>query len=84
MKEIKDKFVSDHLFYLVLAYLDATDYEPIYKRKLEKYESNLTPPIFSLTWVDYSVFKELVSEAVSYFESKSEDITEETIEKYGY
>ena len=83
MKELKDKFVSDHLYYLVLQYINDTEFEPIYKRHLERYESNLTPPTFSLSWVDYSVFKELVSEAVSYFESKSEEITEETIEKYG-
>jgi hypothetical protein len=83
MKEIKDKFVSDYLFYLVLAYLDATNHEPIYKRKLERYEGYPTRPMFSLRWVDYFIFKELVSEAVSYFESKSEDISEETVEKYG-
>ena len=69
MKTLKDIKVSDHLFYLVLAYLDETGCEPIYKRHLETYENGR--PMFSLRTVSYDIFIELVDEAVIYFKKQS-------------
>lgn len=70
MKQLKDKKVSDHLFYFVLAYLDETDYNPIYDRHLEQYNEDGRPR-FSLRDVEYSIFKELVDEAVVYFKNQT-------------
>jgi hypothetical protein len=82
MKEIKDKFVPDHAWYFVVAYLHQTGFQPIYDRKLEKYDEKTGFPIFQMEWVNWETFKELMNEAVSYFEEHAEDITEETIDKY--
>lgn len=72
MKQLKDKKVSDHLFYLVLAYLDDVDCKPIYDRHLERYDER-GRPMFSLRDIEYSDFIALVSEAVEYFKTQSED-----------
>ena len=70
MKTLKDIKVSDHLYYLVLAYLDETGCEPIYKRHLETYGTN-GRPMFSLLSVSYDIFVELVDEAIIYFKNQS-------------
>lgn len=72
MKQLKDKQVSDHLFYLVLAYLDETNCKPIYDRHLERYDER-GRTMFSLRDIEYSDFIALVSEAVEYFKTQSED-----------
>lgn len=82
MKEIKDKFVPDHAWYFVLAYLHDTRFQPIYDRKLEKYDEKTGFPVFQIGWVDWETFKELLNEAVAYFTEHAEDITEENIDKY--
>lgn len=76
MKQLKDKKVSDHLFYLVLAYLDETNNEPIIRRNLGTIDNDdfLHRLKFSLIDIEYSVFIELVSEAIEYFKSQTEDI----------
>ena len=73
MKTLKDIKVSDHLFYLVLTYLDETGYKPIYKRHLETYNEN-GRPMFSLRTIPYDIFIELVDEAVIYFKNQSKEI----------
>ena len=70
MKQLKDKQVSDHLFYLVLAYLDETDWDPVYNRNLEQYNEDGRPR-FSLRDVEYSIFEELVDEAVVWFKGQT-------------
>ncbi|MBO7451720.1 MAG: hypothetical protein J6U54_15355 [Clostridiales bacterium] len=70
MKQLKDKQVSDHLFYLVLAYLDETDRKTVYERHLEQYNEDGRPR-FSLRDVEYSVFESLVDEAVVWFKSQT-------------
>lgn len=82
MKEIKDKFVPDILWYLVSEYLHDTYFAPIYRRKLEKYDEKTGRPYFSLKWVDFKTFDELTKEALNWFWLSCEDITEETIDKY--
>ena len=76
MKQLKDKKVSDHLFYLVLAYLDETNNEPIIRRNLGTIDNDdfLHRLKFSLIDIEYSVFVELVSEAIEYFKSQTENI----------
>ena len=86
MKAIQDKFVSDHLWYMVLAYLHEVRYKWVYDRNLEMYDVSLPPhqrfPQFSLEWLTYEQFQELVKDAVEYLLGRSEDITEESIDKY--
>ena len=82
MKELKDKFVPDDIWYFVLAYLNKTSFQPIYDRKLEKYSADTGLPIFSMSWLSYDVFEILAHEAVLYYMQHVEDITEENIDKY--
>ena len=88
MKELKDKFVSDHLWYMVLAYLHQVKFKWVYDRKLERYDYDESVPKhqrfpqFHLDWLTYEQFQELVKDAVQFLMSQSEDITEETIDKY--
>ena len=88
MKEIKDKFVSAHLWYMVLAYLHETDFKWVYDRKLERYDYDESVPVhdrfpqFALEWLTYEQFTELANDALEYLLSTSKDITEETIDKY--
>ena len=86
MKALKDKFVSDHLWYLVLAYLHEVKFKWVYDRHLERYDESLPVhqrfPMFQVGWLTYDQFQELVKDAVEHFQSQTEDITEETIEKY--
>lgn len=88
MKVLKDKFVSDHLWYMVLAYLHQVHFKWVYDRHLERYDydESVPPhqrfPQFQLEWLTYEQFKELVNDALQFFMGQSEDITEETIDKY--
>jgi hypothetical protein len=74
MRQLKDKQVSDHLFYLVLAYLDETNNEPIIRRNLGTVFDNddfLHRLKFSLIDIEYSIFEELVDEAIVYFKQQT-------------
>lgn len=88
MKTLKDKFVSDHLWYMVLAYLHQVRFKWVYDRHLERYDypETIPPhqrfPQFQLEWLTYEQFQELVNDAVQFLMSQSEDITEENIDKY--
>ena len=86
MKALKDKFVSDHLWYLVLAYLHDVNFKWVYGRHLERYDESVPVhqrfPQFKLEWLTYDQFQELVSDAVQFLLDQSEDITEETIDLY--
>lgn len=88
MKPLKDKFVSDHLWYMVLSYLNEVRYKWVYDRHLERYDETVPVhrrlPMFKLEWLNYEQFKELVKDAVEHFENQTEDITEENIDKYEY
>ena len=46
MKALKDKFVSDHLWYMVLAYLHQVRFKWVYDRHLERYDYNETVPAY--------------------------------------
>lgn len=86
MKAIQDKFVSDHLWYMVLAYLHQVEFKWVYDRHLERYDASLPIhqrfPEFHLEWLTYKQFQELVTDATQYFLEQSEDISEEAINKY--
>ena len=88
MKEIKDKFVSDHLWYMVLAYLNQVRFKWVFDRHLEKYDDNEPEPQrsmhpkFQLGWLNYEQFTELVNDAVKHFTEQAKDITLENIELY--
>jgi hypothetical protein len=88
MKELKDKFISDHLYYMVLAYLHQVRYKWVYDRHLERYDYDESVPThqrfpqFKLEWLTYDQFQELVSDATQFLLNQSEDITEETIDRY--
>ena len=88
MKALKDKFVSDHLWYLVRAYLNQGKFKWVYDRHLERYDESVPIhrrlPMFKLEWLDYGQFQELVKDAVEHFQNQTEDITEENIDKYEY
>ena len=88
MKALKDKFVSDHLWYLVLAYLHEVKFKWVYDRHLERYDENqpvhMRLPMFHLEWLDYEQFQELVKDVIEHFQNQTEDITEENIDKYEY
>lgn len=88
MKALKDKFVSDHLWYLVLAYLNQVKFKWVYDRHLERYDESVPIhrrlPMFKLEWLDYGQFQELVKDAVEHFQNQTEDITKENIDKYEY
>lgn len=88
MKPLKDKFVSDYLWYLVLSYLHEVKFKWVYDRHLERYDESVPIhrrlPMFKLEWLDYGQFQELVKDAVEHFQNQTEDITEENIDKYEY
>lgn len=88
MKALKDKFVSDHLYYLALAYLNQVNFQWAYDRHLERYDVSVPVhqrrPMFQVGWLTYEQFQELVKDAVEHFQSQTEDITEENIDKYEY
>ena len=80
MKTLQDKFVSDHLWYLVLAYMHATGYKCV--DQYTKYDEKTGLPEFHLGWLTYEQFKKLAEDATRFFLALSEDITEENIDKY--
>lgn len=80
MKTLKDKFVSDHLWYLVLAYMHDTGFKCV--EKWTRYDKKTGLPEFHLEWLTYEEFAELANDAVKFFLGESKDITEENIEKY--
>ena len=82
MKTLKDKFVSPHLWYMVLAYLDKSNYQIVYDNKWEIYDKETGCPMFCLKWLNYEQFCIVVDAAIKWFLSQSKDITEENIEKY--
>ena len=82
MKELKNRFVSPHLWYFVLAYLDETDYQIVYDNHWERYDKDTGRPVFQLEWLMYEQFKTVVNAATEHFLSSSKEITEENIEKY--
>ena len=82
MKTLKDKFVSEHLWYMVLAYLHDTKFQIVYDNKWETYDEKTGMPQFTLGWLNHEQFKYVVQTAVKYFIDQSKDITEENIEKY--
>ena len=88
MKALKDKFVSDHLWYLALAYLNEVDLKWVYDHHLERYDESVPVhqrrPMFHLGWLNYEQFQELIKDAIEHFQSQTEDITEENIDKYEY
>ena len=82
MKTLKDKFVSAHLWYLVLAFLHESHFKIVYDNKWEKYDKDSGRPVFSLEWLNYEQFCMVVDAATKWFLEQSKDITEENIEKY--
>ena len=88
MKELKDKFVSPHLWYMVLAYLHEVQFKWVFDRHLEKYDESepetirYAHPKWQLEWLDYEQFTELVNDALKHFMEQSKDITEENIVLY--
>ena len=89
MKALKDKYVSDHLWYMVLTYLHQVKFQWVYDRHLERYDYDETVPPhrrfpqFQLGWLTYEQFQELVKDATQFLLDQSVDITEETINMYG-
>ena len=82
MKTLKDKFVSAHLWYMVLAYLHETRFQIVYDNKWETYDEKTGFPQFKLEWLNYEQFQYVVQEAIKHFLNQSQDITEENIDKY--
>ena len=79
MKTLKDKFVSDNLWYLVLAYIHDTEFKVV--EKWTKYNERGLP-VFHLEWLNYEEFSKLAKDAVEFFLNQSREITEENIEKF--
>lgn len=88
MKALDNKFISDHLWYMVLGYLHDTDFKWVFDRHLERYDYDESVPVhqrfpqFQLEWLTYEQFQELVKDAVQFLLEQSKDITEENILKY--
>ena len=57
MKTLKDKFVSDCLWYLVVDYMNDTRYKVV--EKWIRYDERGSP-IFHLEWLTYEEFSQLV------------------------
>lgn len=83
MKEFKDAFISDNAYYFLIGYLNETDFEPIYRRHLEKYDPSTGRPQFHSEWLTEEQFFDILQEAVEYYKAHAEDITLDNIEKYG-
>ena len=79
MKTLKDKFVSDDLWYLVLAYMHDTRFKVV--EKWTKYDEKGFP-MFHLEWLTYEEFSQLAKDAVEFLLNQSQEITEENIEKF--
>ena len=79
MKALKDKFVPDQLWYLVLAYMHDTGFKVV--EKWTKYDERGLP-VFHLGWLTYDEFSQLAKDAVEFFLNQSQEITEENIDKF--
>lgn len=82
MKEFKDTLIHDNVHYFLLGYLHDTAFEPIYRRKLEKYDENTGRPQFTTEWLTKDQVFELLAEAIEYYKKNTKEITLENIEKY--
>lgn len=82
MKEFKDALISDNIHYFLLGYLDDTKFEPIYKRKLEKYNEKTGFPIFCTEWLTKEQVFELLQEALDFYKNDAKEISLENIETY--
>ena len=83
MKALKDKFVQSDIWYFVASYLHDTNFTPIFRRKLEKYDKETGRPQFKMEWLDMQTFEELAKEAVTWYCTiRTEDMTEENIDKF--
>ena len=82
MKTLKDKFVSPHLWYMVLAYLNESKFQIVYDNKWETYDKVTGLPQFKLGWLNYEQFCVVVDAATKWFLDQSKNITEENIEIY--
>lgn len=82
MKTLKDKFVSPHLWYVVLAYLHESRFQIVYDNHWETYDKESGHPLFYLEWLNYEQFRTVVDAAIKWFLDQSKDITEENIEIY--
>ena len=68
MKTLKDKFVSDNLWYLVLAYTHDTEFKVV--EKWTKY-NEIGLPVFHLEWLTYEEFSQLTKDAIEFFLNQS-------------
>ena len=82
MKAIKDKIIMSDAYYFVLGYLNATDFEPVESRGICEFDSKTGRTIFKMNMLDYTTFKEIFYEGISWMLSKSKDLTLENIDKY--
>lgn len=81
MKAINDKIVSEHLWYLCLAYLDDTNWKIVEEMGLFKTDKDGWP-VFKLESVNYEQFQKIVNAATKYFMDKSVELTLDNIDKY--
>ena len=82
MKEFKDALILDNVHYFLLGYLHDTGFEPIYRRKLEKYDEKSGFPIFKSSWLTKDQVFELLQEAIEYYKNNTKEISLENIDKY--
>ena len=82
MKEFKDALISDNIHYFLLGYLHDTKFEPIYKRKLEKYDEKTGFPQFRTEWLTKEQVFELLQEALDFYKNDTKEISLENIETY--
>ena len=78
MKTLKDKFVSDHLWYLVLAYMHDTEYKVV--EKWTRHDERGFP-VFHLGWLTYEECAQGAKDDVDLFLNQSQESTEESIER---
>lgn len=79
MKPLKDKFVSGHLWYLVIVYMHDAGFKVV--EKWTRYDEKIFP-MFHLEWLTYDEFSRLAKDAVDVFLNQSQEIIEENIEKF--
>lgn len=81
MKAIKDKFISDHLYYLVLAYLHETRFQPVRDMGMTR-QNERGREEFCTEWLDFEQFSKLAKDAIDHFMGQSKDMTLENIDLY--
>lgn len=82
MREFKDTLIADNVHYFLLGYLHDTGFEPIYKRKLEKYDEKTGHPQFSTEWLTKDQVFGLLQEALEFYKNDAKEVTLENIDKY--